>query len=77
MALDFDARTVETVQDQEVRVDQFAGPPTVGEKHGRCEHCKCSILTVKFRDREPQWFHTNTRFRICQGGATEASPVTE
>lgn len=76
MALDFEARTIESGPPAP-RVDQFDGPPTVGEKHGRCEHCKCSILTVKFRDREPQWFHTNTRFRICQGGATEASPITE
>lgn len=71
---DMDKRTVEEVR--QVKVLAYDGPDTVGAKRSRCEHCQCSIISVQFAGRdELEWFHTNTRYKVCQGGATEATPV--
>jgi len=58
-------------------VKVLAIEPTEGEgtaKRGRCRHCSEALVLVRFMNYPDTWFHTNTRFLACEGGATEAEP---
>lgn len=71
---DMDNRSVEEVR--QVKVLAYDGPDTVGAKRSRCGECGESLISVQFAGREElEWFHTNTRYKVCQGGVTEAKPV--
>lgn len=77
---DFDTRTVETIQEEliplpttEVRV--LATEGTASAAYADCAHCGSLLSLVEFTNHPSTWFHSNTRYRVCPGETTEATPA--
>lgn len=71
-SFDYDARTVETLR-PEPPAEAPEGP--AGTAYAECGECDTTIVLVDPGHPAPAtWYHINTRFRVCQGEATVATP---